>query len=138
MLKFPSKGSAEIFTNFHTVLRIECMKDYFIWFAALIGCIFVIGVVGFLAQGTDFVMFRFFAPRYEQARRETFEQSKAYNEGTAQELEKMMLDYKKSKSDDEKQALKSVILHRSANFNLDSPSVSYELRSFVTSLLGNN
>ena len=114
------------------------MKDYFIWFAALIGCIFVIGVVGFLAQGTDFVMFRFFAPRYEQARRETFEQSKAYNEGTAQELEKMMLDYKKSKSDDEKQALKSVILHRSANFNLDSPSVSYELRSFVTSLLGNN
>jgi hypothetical protein len=110
------------------------MKNFFSTIAMCIGALVFILVMGFLAQGTDFFMFKFWAPKYEAVRRDTFEQSKAYNEGMAQELEKMMLEYQKSKSDDEKQALKSVILHRVANFNLDSPSVSYELRSFVQSL----
>jgi hypothetical protein len=107
------------------------MKDNFLTFTIIV---FFIFFIGFICQQNDLFMYKHFAPKYEQARRETFEQSKAYNEGMAQELEKMMLDYKKSNSDDEKQALKSVILHRAANFDLDSPSVSTELRSFIQGL----
>ena len=40
-------------------------------------------------QGNDFFMYKVFAPKYEQVRRTTFEQSKAYNQGMVQELQNM-------------------------------------------------
>jgi hypothetical protein len=51
-------------------------------FGALLG---ILGLT-WVFQGNDFFLTRFFAPKYEQVRRETFENSKAYRDGMVQEL----------------------------------------------------
>jgi hypothetical protein len=93
-------------------------------------------VVAFLAfiwimQGNDFFLFRVFAPRYEQVRRQTFEQSKAYQQGAIQELENMQFEYVKANAD-QKQALASVILHRAADF--DARQLPPDLYAFISGL----
>lgn len=82
----------------------------------------------------NLVSTKFFAPRYEQVRRETFEQSKAYNQGTIQEIEALYLEYTKA-SDEHKKAIGSVVLHRLADF--DKSKLSPELQSFVAKLKNN-
>jgi hypothetical protein len=84
-----------------------------------------------MVQGSNFFMFHVFAPRYEQVRRETFEQSKAYNQGLAQELSAMQIEYVKANAD-QKQALASVILHRTADF--DENKLPPHLREFISGL----
>jgi len=41
----------------------------------------------FFLNALDFGLFKTFAPKYEQVRRDTFEQSQAYNEGMRRDLE---------------------------------------------------
>jgi hypothetical protein len=82
-------------------------------------------------QGNDFFLYKAFAPRYEQVRRETFEQSKAYNQGMAQQLQAMQFDYVRASSD-EKDALAQIILHRVADY--DESKLPADLRQFLASL----
>ena len=84
-----------------------------------------------LLQGNDFFLYRAFAPRYEQVRRETFEQSKAYRQGMAQELDAMRFEYVKA-TESPKTALASVILHRAAD--VDPASLPTDLREFIAGL----
>ena len=93
-----------------------------------------IGLIGFIAQGYDFFMFKVFAPAYEQARREQFEQSKAYNDGMAQELRAMQFDYMKADAA-HKDALRSIILHRVAGNEERLPT---DLKSFIADLRKGN
>lgn len=86
-----------------------------------------------LVQGNDFFMHKYFAPKYEQTRREVFEQSKAYSQGMIQELQNMQFEYVKS-TPEQKATLASIILHRAADFNMDQPQVPAELRHFVEQL----
>lgn len=67
------------------------------------------GIIGltWIVQGSDFFLYKTFAPKMEQARRETFEQSKAYRQGAVQELQNMQFEYVKA-SPDQKAALASV------------------------------
>jgi len=74
---------------------------------------------------------KYFAPRYEAVRRETFEQSKAYNQGTIQEIENFYLEYTKA-SDEHKKAIASIVLHRLADY--DKTKLSPELQDFVAKL----
>jgi len=84
-----------------------------------------------LLQGNDFFLYKVFAPKYEQVRRETFEQSKAYRQGMVQELSNMHFEYIKADSA-HKVALASIILHRAADFpEEDMPA---DLRTFIRSL----
>lgn len=87
--------------------------------------------IGWAIQGNDFIAFRFWAPKYEAARRETFEQSKAYTQGSIQELQNMEFEYAKANSD-QKAALASVILHRAADF--DEARLPADLRGFISGL----
>jgi hypothetical protein len=82
-------------------------------------------------QGNEFFMYKVFAPKYEQVRRETFEQSKAYNQGMVQELQNMQFEY--VKADKEHQAaLASVILHSAADY--DESKLPADLRAFIADL----
>lgn len=90
--------------------------------------------IGWVAQGNSFFMFKFFAPKYEQVRRETFEQSKAYNQGMIQELQNMQFEYIKADTE-HKDALASIILHRAADY--DEDKMPADLRSFIRSLKSN-
>lgn len=94
------------------------------------------GIVGLLCliwlfQGNDFFLYKFFAPKYEQVRRETFEESKAYRQGMIQELQNMQFEYIKADSA-HKVALASIILHRAADFPEEDMPIA--LRSFIRSL----
>lgn len=87
--------------------------------------------IGWIAEGNEFFLYKFFAPKQEAVRREVFEQSKAYNQGVAQEIEAAELDYAKA-SPEQKAAIRSVVLHRIADY--DESKLSPDLRSFVDGL----
>ena len=76
--------------------------------------------------------FGFFGPLYESARRDIFEQSRAFNEGMQQELQQMRLDYVRGDTAT-RDALRSVILHRTAAYDLDAIR-DPDLRSFIAGL----
>lgn len=92
--------------------------------AAILGLTWVI-------QGNDFFLYKTFAPKYEDVRRETFEHSKAYNQGMIQELQAMQLQYVEAEQA-HKDALASVILRRVADY--DESKLPADLREFVQTL----
>jgi hypothetical protein len=97
--------------------------------------VFVLGVgISWLVQGNDFFVYKVFAPKYENARREVFENSKAYNQGMIQELQNMMFDYIKTEDANAKSNLASIILHRAADYDLNDERVPVNLRNFVEGL----
>ena len=107
------------------------MKTVFGYVATVFLFLLVLLGIGWIGQGNDFFLYRVFAPKYEQTRRETFEQSKAYRQGMVQELQNMQFEYEQA-DESHKRALASIILHRAADFPpQDMPS---DLRSFVDGL----
>ena len=62
-------------------------------FTALIFFLFLIGVI-------DLGMFKFFAPKYENVRREVFENTKSYTHGKIQDLAKYKDEYDKAEYDE--------------------------------------
>ena len=87
--------------------------------------------VTWLVQGNEFFLAKVFAPREEALRRQTFEQSKAYTEGMAQDLRRQQLEYIKA-TPDQKQALASVILHEYAS--IDQTTLPADLRQFLNEI----
>jgi hypothetical protein len=71
-------------------------------------------------------------PKREQVRRETFENSKSYIEGKAQELTKYRLEYELQQDSIAKQTIKRTILQSFANFNLEL--LNEDDRQFIKSL----
>ena len=106
-------------------------------FFAVVGVLFIIGLIAFAFQGTDFFLYKFWAPKYESVQRDVFEQTPSYVRGNIQELENMRLEYNKCKSEGkekEANALKSVILHRAAGLNQDH--FPEDLKQFIIKLKG--
>lgn len=68
-------------------------------------------------EGNDFFMTKYFAPKEEAVRRQVFEESKAYNDGMAQQLEARRLDYAKAATPEQRQAIGSVVLHMFAGYD---------------------
>jgi hypothetical protein len=106
-------------------------KDYLIAGALVLATL--VGGLGltWVVQGNDFFLYKTFAPRYEAARRDVFEQSKAYNQGMIQELQNMQFQYVQADKE-HKAALASIILHRVADYN--SEMLPPDLASFISSL----
>ena len=99
-------------------------------FAIVGGLVAVIGLT-WIVQGSDFILYKFWAPKQEAVRREVFEQTKSYNQGMIQELQNMQFEYVKADKT-QQAALRSIILHRAADFPEDKmPS---DLRSFISNL----
>lgn len=104
------------------------MKMTALWIA--LGLTVLIGG-GWIVEGNEFFLYKFFAPKQEAVRREVFEQSKAYNQGVAQELEGAEMDYAHADAD-QKAAIRSVVLHRVADY--DESKLTPDLREFVDTL----
>jgi len=98
-----------------------------------IGIIALAGFLGliWIIQGNDFFLYKTFAPKYEAVRRQTFEQSKAYNQGMVQELQNMQFQFIQADKE-HKAALASVILHRAADY--DESAMPPALAEFVRGL----
>ena len=106
------------------------MKALGIVFAVILVTAGMSGLV-WIIQGNDFFMFQFFAPKYEQVRRNTFEQSRAFNEGMIRDLENLKMQYEAS-DDTGKAALRDVIIHRFSVYPEDQ--MPPNLRSFYVQL----
>jgi hypothetical protein len=73
----------------------------------------------------------FFAPKFEEVRRNTFEQSKSFRDGAIQELQNMQFEYIRADAE-HKKALADVIRHRAAE--IPANAMPADLQSFVSNL----
>jgi len=93
----------------------------------ILGIILICGL-SFGLNYFGFVQFQFFAPKYEDVKREIFENTQGYVEGKRQEALKYRLEYMRADSSS-KQAIKATIVQSFANF--DESKLSPELQNFV-------
>lgn len=97
------------------------------WIAGLLAVI----LLGWVLMANTALMQKVFGPIMEQTRRETFETSKAYRDGIAQEVRALQIEYLKADAD-LKPALARVILHKAAGVPEDAlPS---DVRAFLASI----
>lgn len=91
------------------------MKKQILGYSIL--ALLVIAGLGFYTNSLDLGLFKFFGPKREAVKREIFEQSKEYQHGTIQELDKMRLEYIRTKDLDVKGAIASRALRMTAEFD---------------------
>jgi hypothetical protein len=91
--------------------------------------------VTWVIQGNNFLLYKAFAPSYEDSRRQVFENTKSYNDGMIQELQAMRFDYIKA-DPAHKAALASIILHRSASYPRER--MPTDLARFIDTLQGDH
>lgn len=116
----------------HTTEREKMSNKQIFW--SIIGAIMAVLALTWLVQGNEFFLYKVFAPAQEEVRRQTFEQSKSYRQGTVQELQNMQFEYVKA-NEAHKAALADLILLRAADFpEVDMPD---SLRTFVRELRQN-
>jgi hypothetical protein len=99
----------------------------------IIGIALLIGimVLGALLTGYDFAMFKFWAPKYENAKREVFENTQGYVQGKVSYLTTLRFQYG-SASGDQKEALRNLILSEAST--VDNDKLPGDLRGFVEGL----
>ena len=101
------------------------MKTFF----TVLAIVCLVLIAGFLLRGWGLVNFKFWAPKYEDAKREVFTHTRSYVEGKIQELAKLKLEYDRSGDETEKEALASTIRHSFAEMNSDH--LPYKLKIFL-------
>lgn len=109
------------------------MKTFFGILGISLAALLVIFALAWIVQGNDFFMYKVFAPQYENVRRNTFENTKSYRQGMIQELQNMQFEYVKA-SPSQQDALADIILHRSADFDLEQNDVPADLYQFIMKL----
>jgi len=77
--------------------------------------------------------YKWFAPKYENARREVFENTRSYNQAKLQELSKYMLEYQQA-TEGNKTAIASTIRHRFADYKANE--LPYKLEQFLKEIRG--
>ena len=87
--------------------------------------------LGWLVQGNDFFMFKFWAPKYENVNRQIFENTMSYTQGMAQDLSNAKMQYVQA-TPDQKAGLASIIVHRFADY--DVSKLPPDLQDFLQSL----
>ena len=98
------------------------------------GLIAVLGLL-FILNYTGLITYQFFAPKYENVRRKTFENTKSYVEGKRQEITKYRLEYIREKDPAAKEAIKETILKSFANFDINK--LEPDQQTFYYSLTNN-
>jgi hypothetical protein len=92
----------------------------------------LVALIGlWILAANSLFMKKVFAPEFEQVRRETFEQSKSYQDGVIQELRSMQFEYLKANPDQQK-AMSFIIKHKLAGFPEDK--IPSDLLVFVKGL----
>lgn len=93
-----------------------------------------VGAFGWSVTYHELIFQSFFNPKFEDVRRNTFEQSKSFRDGSIQELENMRFEYVKA-SPEHKVALKDIIIHRATEVPEDA--LPQNLYNFIQGLKSN-
>ena len=110
-------------------------KDWFSILATGLALLFLIAILVFTATGFNFITFRFYEPKMENARREVFLNTKSYNEGMISDLQRYYEDYNRTSSATDKAAIRNYINMRFANFD-DGKIENQQLATFLTKMRG--
>jgi len=78
----------------------------------IIGTITLLITLVFITNIAGLTNYKFFAPKYENARREVFENTKSYRDGTKRDFDNLYVAYQTAKETEEKTAILSVIRER--------------------------
>jgi len=76
---------------------------------AIILCLVLLTGTSFVLNGIGLVSFKFFAPKYEDAKREVFENTNSRINGAVQEINKRMIEYNRAESKADKIAIAEYI-----------------------------
>jgi len=79
---------------------------------SVIAGLLAIAALGFYFNALDLALLATFAPRTEAVRQNTFEQSRAYNDGMIRDLENIQMDYVAATTDQQRAVLRATALHR--------------------------
>ncbi len=105
-----------------------------------IGLLSILAIVVLLIITFGFGLFgleykKFFAPKHENVNRQVFEQTQSYVHGKVQDLAKYYEEYNKAEAAEDKEAIRSLILMRFAEF--DATKIrSQQLQNFLTTTRG--
>lgn len=100
-------------------------------FLTIVGGVLTLGAVTWGVAYHDLIFTSFFAPKFENVRRNTFEQSKSFRTGAVQELQNMQFEYIKA-APEHKKALADIIRHRAIEVPADA--MPTDLQSFISNL----
>ncbi len=100
---------------------------------ALLTVMLVLYGVGFLATGGDLAIYRFWAPKQENARRAVFVETQSYVQGKIAHLSDLQLAYESAEGA-QRAALRTDILREAAQ--IDSSKLPPDQVAFIDSLKG--
>lgn len=103
------------------------MRDLLVGLLVLL--LVVLGLSG--AAYLSWYGYDYFAPKYEDSRRKTFEQSRAFNEGMLRDLQNLRWQYLRG-SPEVKATLRATIIHRFSVYDIER--LPPELRVFYRQL----
>lgn len=89
---------------------------------------------GFAATGGDLAIYRFWAPKQENAKRVVFENTQSYVQGKQEYISRLRYQYQTAEPGAQQDALRSLILSEAAN--VDNSKLSPDLESFIRSIGG--
>lgn len=103
------------------------LKSVLVWF---FGMVIIYGVIFGVSFG-GYEMYKFFNPRNEEVRYDTFKNSQAYNEGMTRHLYEIERQYNAG-SDEDKASLRQMIIHEFEVYDINR--LPNDLQSFYNSL----
>lgn len=95
-----------------------------------VGLFIVLLTVGFVLTGYDYANYKFWAPKYENARRQVFENTQSYVEGKVGYLTQLRYQYET----DPRPELKILILTEAST--IDNNKLPLDMQAFIYSLKG--
>lgn len=107
------------------------MKNFFIGVGIFIGIV----VILFILELTGLGFFKFFRPKYENARREIFEETQSYVQGKIQQLAKLYVEYNDAETLEDKDAIKQVVIMQFAEFDAENIRET-QLKLFLKNMRG--
>lgn len=103
-------------------------------FVSWVFVLFFLFLIGFISTGGNLALFKFWAPKIENAKREVFENTQSYVHGKVDYLSRLKYQYQKTEGV-QKEALKDLILSEASN--VDNEKLPYDLQVFINQLKGN-
>jgi hypothetical protein len=99
----------------------------------VVAVIFLYGI-GFLMTGGDLVIYRFWAPKQENAKRVVFENTQSYVQGKQEYLSRLCQQYRDTASADQKASLRTMILDEAST--VDNSKLSGSVPACINALGG--
>lgn len=102
---------------------------------AILAMLVVLYGIGFLATGGDLAIYRFWAPKRAAAEYQVFKNTPAFVQGKIRALAQYKLEYETAEKDNQKMALKQMIVTEAAEVDMNLVAESNpSLAAFVRSL----